>query len=329
MPILTPAGWDEYLGRHQDAHILQSRQWGDLKSAFGWQALRVGAGQAGAQVLIRSLPLGFSLAYLPKGPIGPDWDMLWPEIDRICRRHRSAFLKVEPDLWEGDQGSTPAPPAGFRRSAHSIQPPRTIRLDLRQTEEQILAGMKQKTRYNVRLAGRKEVQVRPSSDLQVFSELMAQTGKRDGFPIHSPAYYQQAYDQFHPLGGCELLFAEVQDEPVAALMVFARGRRAWYFYGASSGKHRNRMPAYSLQWEAIRWARAQGCHEYDLWGIPDESPAALEAGFLDRRDGLWGVYRFKRGFGGQITRAAGPWDRVYNPVLYRLYTWWVQRQGPP
>ena len=108
-------------------------------------------------------------------------------------------------------------------------------------------------------------------------------------------------------------------------MVFAYGRRSWYFYGASNDLHRNKMPTYLIQWEAIRWARRLGCTEYDLWGIPDEDEEVLEAQFTERHDGLWGVYRFKRGFGGKVLRAAGPWDRVYQPMLYALYELWINR----
>ena len=104
-------------------------------------------------------------------------------------------------------------------------------------------------------------------------------------------------------------------------MVFYQGWRAWYFYGASSDEERNRMPAYLLQWEAMRWARLHGCREYDLWGVPDEDESVLEANFTGRSDGLWGVYRFKRGFGGKLARSVGAWRRVYNPALYRLYQW--------
>jgi len=102
-------------------------------------------------------------------------------------------------------------------------------------------------------------------------------------------------------------------------MVFALPPRAWYFYGASSNVHREKMPTYLLQWEAMRWAKSQGCTSYDLWGIPDEEEEMLEAEFTHRHDGLWGVYRFKRGFGGRLARSVGAWDRVYSPARYRLY----------
>ncbi|MFN2144445.1 MAG: lipid II:glycine glycyltransferase FemX, partial [Anaerolineales bacterium] len=149
--------------------------------------------------------------------------------------------------------------------------------------------------------------------------LMEVTGERDGFGVHSLAYYRRVYELFHPLGMCELFIASYQGQPLAGIMVFARGERAWYLYGASNNLERNRMPAYLVQWEAIRWAREKGCTSYDLWGVPDADPDTLEAEFDQRDDSLWGVYRFKRGFGGQIRRAAGAWDKVYNRVAYLAY----------
>ena len=204
-------------------------------------------------------------------------------------------------------------------SLHNIQPPRTIIIDTRGSEEEILARMKQKTRYNIRLAQKKGVTVRAWNDIESFHKMMLVTGGRDSFGIHSLEYYRRAYELFHPAGMCELLVAEYEGKPLAALMVFGRGRRAWYFYGASTDEERNRMPTYLLQWEAIKWAKARGCEEYDLWGVPDEDEATLEANFETRRDGLWGVYRFKRGFGGELKRAVQAMDRVYNPLLYWAY----------
>jgi lipid II:glycine glycyltransferase (peptidoglycan interpeptide bridge formation enzyme) len=119
---------------------------------------------------------------------------------------------------------------------------------------------------------------------------------------------------------CEILVAEYEGRPpLAALFVARNGNRAYYLYGASTDEERNRMPTYLLQWEAMKRAKARGCEEYDLWGVPDEDEATLEANFETRRDGLWGVYRFKRGFGGELKRAAQAMDRVYNPLLYWAY----------
>jgi lipid II:glycine glycyltransferase (peptidoglycan interpeptide bridge formation enzyme) len=238
------------------------------------------------------------------------------------------FLKIECDAWEsavashGPAGGLSLPIApGVRHSGFNIQPPRTMVVDLRGSEDAILGRMKQKCRYNIRLAEKKGVSVRPWDDLEGFHRLMLATGSRGEFAVHSADYYRRAYELFHPSGRCELLVAEFDGSPLAALMVFRQGTRAWYLYGASNDLERNRMPTYLLQWEAMRWAKAHGCEEYDLWGVPDEDEEVLEAHFETRQDGLWGVYRFKRGFGGKLHRAAQALDVVFNPVLYQIYLW--------
>jgi peptidoglycan pentaglycine glycine transferase (the first glycine) len=341
--LIDAAGWSAFLSAHAAAggeiHLLQTTAWGELKSKFGWQVVRLVAGDTGAQVLLRPViprlgRLSPSVAYIPKGPLGKDWAQIVPALDELCRAHKAVFLKIEPDLWEEQAaGQIDLAGLGLQFNPHAIQPPRTVTIDIQPDEEQILAGMKQKTRYNVRLAQKKGVVVHPSADFKNFRELMEVTGKRDGFGVHSMAYYQYVYDLFHDPQSphepaCELLLAEYEGQPLSALMVFACGRRSYYLYGASNDLHRDLMSTYLLQWEAMRWARTRGCTEYDLWGIPDEEEETLEAHFTERHDGLWGVYRFKRGFGGLVKRAAGPWDRVYIPLLYRLYQWRVSRQAP-
>lgn len=356
MTLLSNSQWEEFLSSYPDAHILQTGAWGALKAEFGWQAAHLAFGPSGApgavgaQVLFRRLPLGLQIAYIPKGPVGnavkepdpedggvasdqrPDWPgQFWRGVDDLCRQRNAVFLIVEPDGWANSSQDRqavfdPIQPArslpGFRLGTRSIQPPRSIRIDISGEETEILARMKQKTRYNLRLAQKKGVVVHPSADLDNFYGLMMQTGERDAFGVHSLVYYRRAYELFHPGGECELLMAEYEGRPLAGLMVFAHGKRAWYFYGASSNEHRELMPTYLLQWEAIRWARQRGCTEYDLWGVPDEEEAVLEANFETHSSGLWGVYRFKRGFGGKLSRAYGPWERVYNPALYALYRIW-------
>jgi peptidoglycan pentaglycine glycine transferase (the first glycine) len=324
MPLVSLSEWNLYLEEHPNGHILQSGEWGELKAAFGWQAIRVVNGNAGVQILLRSLPLGFTLAYLPK-PISLGNFQLLGEVDALCRARSSIMLKVEPDIWELDSGVNSMNAGsyliGFQTSPHAIQPLRTILVNLRGTEEDILSRMKQKCRYNIRLAEKKGVIVRAWNDIVGFHNLMKMTGGRDGFGVHSIEYYKRAYELFHPSGKVEMLVAEFEGKPIAALMVFSRGKRAWYLYGASSDEERNRMPAYLLQWEAMRWAKSRGAEEYDLWGIPDEEASTLETQFESRSDGLWGVYRFKRGFGGEVRRSLPAMDKVYNRWLYRLYLW--------
>jgi lipid II:glycine glycyltransferase (peptidoglycan interpeptide bridge formation enzyme) len=328
MTELNLPEWNQWLADFPEAHFLQQGEWGELKADFGWKPVRLVNGGAGVQILFRSLPLGFSLGYIPKGPVGENWETLWVEIDAVCRANRAVFLKVEPDAGENELDDRMIfQDHGFQPSPHNLQPKRTSVLEIGGEEDQILARMKQKTRYNIRLAGRKGVVVRPSDDLNIFQSLMDVTGERDAFGVHNMAYYRRVYELFHPLGMCELLIASYQDKPLAGIMVFARGNRSWYIYGASNNLERNRMPAYLVQWEAIRWARGRGCTSYDLWGVPDEDQETLEADFMERSDGLWGVYRFKRGFGGHIRRTAAAWDKVYNRVAYLAYQLLIARRN--
>jgi lipid II:glycine glycyltransferase (peptidoglycan interpeptide bridge formation enzyme) len=309
--------WNQFLINHPEAHLLQLGEWGELKKNFGWKPVRIIQNEVGAQILFRRLPLGLTIGYMPKPVVS---EQFWQEVDFVCKKNYAIFLKIEPDSWSEEfilHNSS------FILSPHNIQPPRTITISIKEDEEKILAKMKPKCRYNIRLAEKKGITVRAWDDIPAFHEMMTVTGGRDNFGVHSLEYYQRAYELFHPKGTCELLVAEYEGNPLASLMVFANGKRAWYVYGASNDHERNRMPTYLLQWQAIRWAKARGCDEYDLWGVPDENEETLEANFESRQDGLWGVYRFKRGFGGQLKRAAQALDRVYNPLLYWLYTKYI------
>ena len=328
--------WDEAVTA-AGGHLLQSWAWGELKARFGWRVQRVAVGLACAQVLFRRLPLGLgSIAYVPRGPAADLEDAaivrsLLEAVEPLARRQGAICLKMEPDLEDDADLGQRLRAMGFRLSPQQVQPRRTVLVDLEGGPEEILARMKQKTRYNVRLAGRKGVMVRAGDegDLPAFYQLMEATGERDGFGIHSQAYYETAHRLFVPAGRGRLLLAEYEGQLLAGLVAFAFGDTAIYMYGASSDEHRNRMPAYPLQWEAMEWARDQGCRSYDLWGIPDEDEDTLEAKFTERHEGLWGVYRFKRGFGGRVVRTVGAWDLVYAPLRYRLYSGivnWLNRR---
>jgi lipid II:glycine glycyltransferase (peptidoglycan interpeptide bridge formation enzyme) len=327
--------WNHFVARHEAGNLLQTSQWGKLKSEFGWEwdLVTVGdvtAPRAGAVVLYRPLPLRLgTIAYVPRGPL-VDWadrDLvaeLFDRLHRTVRRRRAWACWVEPEMPDGAEAVAALAERGYRPSSRTIQPRSTILVDLTPSEDDILMAMKSKTRYNIRLAGRKDVTVRVGSvdDAGIFYDLMVETGERDEFGVHSEAYYRRALELFGPHDQVALFLAEYEGEPLAGLLAFAVGKKAWYIAGASSNRHRNRMPAYAIQWAAIRWAKALGCETYDLWGIPDAGEEQLEEQFADRSDGLWGVYRFKRGFGGAVTRYIGLWERPLNPfypLASRLY----------
>lgn len=325
MGKVTQSQWIDFIHQNNNTHLLQSGAWASLKSHFGWEPHFFIEKKCGAQVLVKSYPLGFKFAYLPKGPVGPEWTSIWPLIHDFCKQEGVFSLRVEPDCWENDYINHKKELIGFQRST-PIQPTRTLVIDLNHSEDEILARMKQKTRYNIRLAEKKGVKVNNSKNIDLFFSIMKVTSERDEFGIHGQEYYQNAYDEFSKNSDCELFIASYENKPLAGIMVFKQGKRAWYLYGASNDDERERMPTYLLQWEAIRWAKNRGCVEYDLWGVPDEDEVTLEKNFIARSDGLWGVYRFKRGFGGKLMRSIGAWDYIYLPLRYKLFNFIIEKR---
>ena len=204
---------------------------------------------------------------------------------------------------------------GFHYSDGQIQFRNTVLIDLSPTEDELLARMKQKTRYNIRLATRKGVSVRAGTrdDLSMLYQMYAETSLRDGFTIRGEAYYQYLWEIFMAQDepSCQPLIAEVDGEPVAAVMIFCFAGRATYMHGMSRAIHRNKMPNYLLQWEAMKYAKGTGCTIYDLWGAPET---------FDESDSMWGVFRFKQGLGGEVLRTMGAYDLPIRPNYYKVYS---------
>jgi lipid II:glycine glycyltransferase (peptidoglycan interpeptide bridge formation enzyme) len=331
--------WDAFVKSHEQGHILQSAEWAAFKESFGWKSQRCtyhedGEIVGGASILYRAMHPRFpwlgKLAYIPRGPL-LNWEdtsrsrKVISQIKGCARRHGASVLKIEPNIRDSAEVRAVLKKLDFRESVQTVQPPRTILIDLKLDEEDILAEMKQKTRYNIRLSKRKGVTLRyadphhPAADLDTFNAMMCVTGSRsEDYAVHAPDYYAEVFASFAPIGHAALIFAEFEDDPLAAVMVFRWGEKAWYLYGASSNRERNRMPTYAVQWESIRWAKQQGCTVYDMWGVPDRDEVILEDAFTERGDGLWGVYRFKRGWGGEVVRFAGTWDMPLD-ARYWIY----------
>ena len=284
------------------------------------------AGQALAQVLFRYRgPV--SVGYLPRGPVLDADDPrlathLFAAVDDVCRERRAISLVVEPDRslpFVGRYGD-----AGFVRGPARIKPGRTVKVPLLE-DEALLNQMHQKTRYNLRLAQRRGVTaVRAAPDdesLGTFYRLLDDTAARNEFGIHPPRYYADFLRVFGD--DAILLFALIDDIPVAGLIAARFGDEAIYMYGASSTQHRAHGAGFYLQFEAMRWARALGCVRYDLWGIPVQDPPTTEVDDGNRVAGTrgddWrGLYEFKVRFGGEILTYPPPLERRYRPLLAAL-----------
>lgn len=287
------------------------------------------------QILRNGFAARLSILYSPKGPL-LDWtnealrDRVLNDLQSFAKKQGAIFLKMDPDVVLGT--GVPASEEyvldnngqivmkelkrrGWEYASDQIQFKNTVLIDLNPTEEEMLARMKQKTRYNIRLAEKKSVAFRVGTkdDLPMLYEMYAETSVRDGFVIRDEGYYQTVWDLFMNSSEptCEPLIAEVDGEPVAAIFVFYFAGRAYYVYGMSSNAHREKMPTYLLQWEAMKRAKAKGCTVYDLWGAPD---------VFDESDSMWGVYRFKEGLGGKVVCTLGAWDFAPSPLWYKLYS---------
>jgi lipid II:glycine glycyltransferase (peptidoglycan interpeptide bridge formation enzyme) len=293
---------------------------------------------AAAMVLRREIAVPgiggrLGVLYAPKGPL-LDWSnedlacRVIADLEGFARRQGAIFLKIDPDVpcstgpgGEGGEQEDHLGPRlveslkerGWLFSGEQVQFRNTVMLDLSPTEDELLARMKQKTRYNIRLAAKKGVRIRTGkdADIDLLYRMYAETSVRDGFVIRDAGYYRQMWGAFMEAGLAEPLIAEVEGEAVAAIVVFHFAGRAWYLNGMSREAHREKMPNYLLQWEAIRRLKDLSCIQYDLWGAPD---------VFDESDPMWGVYRFKEGLGGQVVRHIGAWDLPVRPLLYRLYT---------
>lgn len=338
-----PPDWNQLIANLPGAHILQTSEWAAVKAQTGWEPLpqlwRDAKGQvcAAALVLRRPLRLGgfaarLSVLYVPRGPL-LDWRdaalraRVLDDLQALARKNGAIFLKIDPDqaLGSGIPGTPESSdnPAGQSLQSElqrrgwiyardQIQFRNTVVLDLQGDEEVWLARMKQKARYNLRLAQRKGVSVRKGTpaDFAWIYRMYAETSLRDGFVIRPEAYYRQVWQTFYDQGMCIPLLAEVEGEIVAGVMVFVFAGRAWYIYGMSREAHRDKMPNYLLQWEAMRCAKAAGALVYDLWGAPEQ---------FDESDSMWGVYRFKEGLGGAVVRTLGAWDYPSRPLVFTLY----------
>jgi peptidoglycan pentaglycine glycine transferase (the first glycine) len=321
----SESSWDSALGV-LGGHLLQTWHWGAFKSVHGWSVERVAVGgdrpAAMAQVLFRSRG-PFSIGYIPRGPAFTDGDpetlkQLFDRIDEVSRRRRAIYLIVEPDRCLPFKGSFKS--EGFVKGPEHFQPCRTVKVPLLDDNE-LLGQMHQKTRYSVRLAERRGVDIRREGNdaqaIESFYRLLIETSDRNEFGIHSQQYYVDFMQFFGERA--LLLCAFVDGEPAAGLIAARFGREAVYMYGASSTIHRAHGAAFALQFEAMRWARDHGCTTYDLWGIPEIDPktehAAGDRVAGTKGDDWSGLYKFKVGFGGAIVSYPPTLERRYRPLL--------------
>ena len=340
---MNPFDWNTLISRLPGASFLQTREWAAVKHEVGWEREELLWRDddekiiAAAQLLTRSIRIfGFGprvgIGYIPRAPL-MNWQdtslrsKVLQDLEKLTRERGLVFLKIDPEVILGvgipgqvsDGGYYPGLEVSdelrsrkWRFSPEQVQFMNTMVINLEGDENTWQARMKQKARYNLRLAQKNGVSVRKAEiqDLPLLYKMFVETANRDGFIIRPEAYYTKTWEMFIQKGMAEGLIAEVDGQAVAAVIYLFLAGRAWFVYGMSTSQHREKMPNYLLQWEVMRSAKEKGCLEYDLWGAPDS---------LVDSDPMYGVYRFKEGLGGEFQRTIGAWDYPARPMLYFVY----------
>lgn len=323
-----PALFDQYVAAHPRGDVLQTTAWGRVKETTGWQAhplgvLSRGVLRAAALILTKRLPyLPAQIAYSPRGPLYSSQEAL-----AALLRDGAGFLKargalvwkMDPAIPEGDPTWLEAVRTFRLRQVEtgldfeSVQPRHVMVLELGRSLDTLLSQMKSKTRYNIRYAQRKQVQVQQVKDkdeFKVFYALLQETAHRDRFTIRSFSYFEALWDHLIQNGLGKVFLAYQAGTPLAGAICFRLGSRVWYTYGASSGQRRNLQAPHLIQWEMIKWAKGAGCTIYDFRGV---------AGDLRPEHPLYGLYRFKEGFGAQLQTYVGEFDLPLRQGGYALW----------
>ena len=317
--------YEAFVQSHPKGNFAQSYLWGKQKPMWQWDAIAVrgedGAIRGSLAVMTRKVPgIGRTLMYGCRGPVcdlddRETFSQLLDGARALAKKYKSFVIKIDPDVPSSNTAfSSMLQSFGFRakeggKNFEAIQPRYVFRLNVEgKTEEELLANFHQKWRYNIRLAERKGVTVRVCGKEMVpaFSDLMLTTGVRDGFVTRKPEYFAAMLDNLGEHARLYMAF-DPNDTPIAGTLAIHYGDKVWYLYGASSNEHRNLMPNYLLQWRMIQWAVETNCRIYDFRGV---------SGDVSEDNPLYGLFRFKQGFGGDFTEFVGEMDLVLSPVIY-------------
>ena len=318
------AEYEAFVQSHPKGHFSQSVLWAKQKPAWTWRAIlcRGADGKIKGSIafLIRKMPIvRKTILYACRGPVcdlddRETFGELVAAAKQLAKEEKAYVIKIDPDVPSDHlEFKKMLEDFGFHtkdggKNFEAIQPKYVFRLYLNgRGEEELLASFQQKTRYNIRLAVKKGVEVRICGKEMVpdFARIMLETGVRDGFVTRPPEYFAAMMDNLGEHARLYMAFHEGQ--PIAGTLAIHYGDKVWYLYGASSNEHRNLMPNYLLQWNMIRWAVETGCRVYDFRGV---------SGDLSESNPLYGLYKFKKGFNGEFTEFVGEYDLVLKKLSY-------------
>jgi lipid II:glycine glycyltransferase (peptidoglycan interpeptide bridge formation enzyme) len=308
----------------KSASFLQSHDWAQFQESLGRKSLQFNFfmeknnlpdNRMVANFYFYKIPFFGGYWYCPRGPIGSieALDVFlkdFPNFSKNFSNPKPLFIRVEFYHPHSKELALSIKSLGFEKSPHMMQPEKTSILNLGLSKEDLLKNMQPKTRYNIKIAQKNNIEVRKLDSLDPFLELLHETSSRNKFHLHPDIYYKRLFDFFSepkkPGGvGVNIFGAFLGNTILAANMVIFYGNRATYLHGASSSQYRNLMAPYLLHWEIMQNAKNLGFTEYDLWGIDEKK---------------WpGVTRFKKGFGGKEIEYIGSYDFPINSFGYKIY----------
>jgi lipid II:glycine glycyltransferase (peptidoglycan interpeptide bridge formation enzyme) len=328
--VATPAEidrWDELVKANPDrGNMLQTRVWGEFKRAWWWRPVYLFEDDPAdrvATLFLRRRVRGLGwLWYAPKGPGVTSAEQLRR---LLADRHlfTDAFcIQVESEAPDTADNRAALVAMGLRKAADVQVSRATIVVDIVPDEAAILSSFKPKTRYNIRLAGRRGVTVDPvpctEINVEVLHGLMARAFERAGIPLRPLTYFADYWRLFEASGQGQLFLAQRDGEVLAGAYVVFLGEKAWYKDGGSVGDRGELMAPHLLQWEVMRWLRAHGVRSYDLFAVPRSDQEADDSP-------LHGLWQFKSGFSTDVRQFVGTWDLVLDERRYRLW----RRIGEP
>ena len=323
--------WDSWFTSHgNEAPFTQSWDWGDILIAEGKEVERLAVynGEevvAQAQVIYSKLPFGWQYAFCPKGLVAKyqvssiKYQGIYECLTDYLQREKCIFFRFEPTSLIHNTKY-------IIQNTHDINPRATTTLDITKSDEELLKGMHEKTRYNIRLAERKELKIEKLKDLKILMSLMRETGKRDGFKLHDEEHYRQILNSdFSHQISVQLRTPNSELRTIATAIFVGFGNTFTYLYGASDYEHRSVMAPYLAQWEGIKLGKEFGFKKYDFFGIaPTEGKGERGKGKdgeynYDKEHQYAGVTRFKMGFGGATHEEPGTFDLIISSGKYMVY----------
>jgi lipid II:glycine glycyltransferase (peptidoglycan interpeptide bridge formation enzyme) len=296
-------------------HPLQSTEWAEFRKRTGIKAIK----NDGVQMTIHKIPYTpWTIGYIPKGSM-PTMDVI-SDLKKIGKQEKCIFIQMEPNIIVSENLKLKIKDLGLKPANRPLFTRYTFLLDLTKSEEELLKAMHPKTRYNIKVATKHNVEIIKDNSDKAFNEylkLTEETTQRQKFYAHTKKYHELMWETLKAKNSdtntlsAHLFLAKYKKQILAAWILFIYKDTLYYPYGASSNLHRETMASNLMMWEAIKFGKSLGLKKFDMWGALGKNP--------DKNDPWYGFHRFKEGYGSEHIEFIGSFDLVINPILYSIY----------